>query len=141
MEHNEFNTQYGADSREPLPTMDFTEHPPVFEQASYADPAQQAEVEEVVSGAFSKGLASVIMAWFPFVSILAIIFGIISKRQVKKANDLAARYGISAGGRNIAAKVMSTIGIIAGSVMTGFWVLYGVIIAFYALMMIAIMEM
>ena len=138
MEHNEFNTQYGADNREPLPTMNFSEQPPVFAQASYVDPAQQAEVDEVVSGAFSKGLASVIMAWFPVASILAIVFGIISKRRVNQADALSAKYGISAGGRNIAAKVMSIIGIIAGSVMTGFWAFYGVFIVLYALLIFSL---
>ena len=82
------------------------------------------KVQELVDSAFGKGLASTIMAWFPIASIIAIFIAAASKRASKEAVRLATALGIEVGGKNIAAKILNTIGLISGIVMTCFWGLY-----------------
>lgn len=135
MEQNNYNPQSAPQQRDPLPTFPpqpqynpdpnggYGEQPPVYGQApqpSYEIP----EVTDCVNSAFGKGLAAVIMAGFPIVSILAIIFGSMALKLVNKANNIAAYYRVSAGGKNIAAKVLAKIGKIVGIVMTCFYGLY-----------------
>ena len=94
------------------------------------------KVQELVDGAFGKGLASTIMAWFPITSIIAIFLAAASKKASKEALRLATALGIEAGGKNIAAKILNTVGLISGIVMTCFWGLY---ILIFAIAMIGIM--
>ena len=79
---------------------------------------------ECADAAFGKTLASVIMAWWPVTSIIAIILGAIGLKNVNKAEEIATNYGVSAGGKKVAAKIMGKIGLIGGIVMTAFWVTY-----------------
>ena len=83
-----------------------------------------AQVEGLVKSAFSKGLASVIMAEMPVASIIAIFMGNKALKLADSANALAAQYGISAGGKCVAAKVLGEIGKIVGIVMTILWPFY-----------------
>ena len=133
MEQNNYNPQGTPQQREPLPTFppqpqynsqpydSYSNQPPVYDRAPQPVPP---EVTACVDSAFGKGLAAVIMASFPIVSILAIIFGSMALKLVNKANNIAAYYRVSAGGKNIAAKVLGKIGKILGIVMTCFYGLY-----------------
>lgn len=114
--------------REPLPTLDFSAQPPVFAQTVEPQKESNSEVEECAGSAFGKSLAAAIMAWFPICSIIAIILGSGGLKRVKRANELAAHYGVSAGGKNVAAKILGMVGKIAGIVMTVIYSLYFVII-------------
>lgn len=110
-----------SEAREPLPAWDMPAYTPTYTDTR---PKSNPQVEACVDSAFSKSLAATIMAWFPFCSIVGIILGCVGSTLVKKANDLAAIYGISAGGKNVAAKVLAMVGKIAGIAMTAFWAFY-----------------
>ena len=121
MDQNYFTPQETPQQREPLPTF------PPQPQYNYSQPVQTPVVPELkscVESAFSKALASVIMAGFPIASILSIIFGSLALKNVKKAEDIANYYRVSSGGKKIAAKIMGKIGKITGIVMTCFYSLY-----------------
>ena len=68
--------------------------------------------------AFGKALASVILSDIPLGSIIAIILAAVAKGGAKKAEGLASSYGLPAGGKVTAAKILSTIGLILGIVCT-----------------------
>ncbi len=123
--------QYGypQQNTQPYPNMNYPNQPPMYTQAPQTAPVTNPEIQACVESAFNKSLASTIMAWFPICSILAIIFGSIGLKQVKRAEQMAAYYGVSAGGKNIAAKVMGKIGKIAGIVLTAFYGLYFLLFA------------
>ena len=66
-------------------------------------------------------------------SIVSVVLGCVALRQAKKADELAVAYGMRAGGKNIAAKVLGQIGKIIGIGIISifaFTVLIGVIIPF-----------
>ena len=88
----------------------------------------EAMARECADSAFGKTLASVIMAWWAVTSIIAIIFGAIGIKNVNKAEELETNYGVSAGGKKVAAKIMGKIGLIGGIVMTAFWSIYFLIL-------------
>ena len=127
MEQNNYE-QYtaGNEQREPLPTMDYPGYTPVVEQPR---PQNYSQVTESANSAFGKGLAATIMAEFPVTSLIAIFMGAAGLKKVKQTNEMAAYYGIKAPGKNIAAKVLSMIGLITGIAMTAFWSLYFFIFA------------
>ena len=109
MEQNNYE-QYtaGNEQREPLPTMDYPGYTPVVEQPR---PQNYSQVTESANSAFGKGLAATIMAEFPVASLIAIFMGAAGLKKVKQTNEMAAYYGIKAPGKNIAAKVLSMIGL------------------------------
>ena len=113
-----------ASGREPLPTFDFSVQQPAFVQD--ADPSSdcQREIDSLSGPAFGQALASVILAWYPIGSLIALILGSSALKKVRRANELAERYGVSAGGKIIAAKIMGKIGKISGIVLTIFYSLY-----------------
>ena len=82
------------------------------------------KVQELVDSAFNKGLAATIMAWFPVTSIIAIFLAAASKRASKEAVRLATALGIEVGGKNIAAKVLNTVGLALSIFWTVFWGFY-----------------
>lgn len=126
---NSFTQQNATTAdREPLPTLDFSAQPPVFAKTSEPRSESNPEVDACAGSAFGKSLAAAIMAWFPICSIIAIILGSGGLKMVKRANELAAHYGVSAGGKNIAAKILGMIGKIAGIVMTVIYSIYFVVI-------------
>ncbi len=99
---------------------------PVYQQPMYqqsVSPVSQ-EIEEKAGSAFGKGLAATIMAWFPITSIIAIILGSIGLKLANANNEHASRLGVSAGGKNVAAKILGIVGLVSGIVMTIFWVVY-----------------
>ena len=89
--------------------------PPPYTPRVANDPAVDAYVES----AFSKTLASAIMA-----SIIAIIFGNTGLQLSEQARAMAAQRGVKISGKNIAAKVLGMVGKIGGIVMTSFWGIY-----------------
>ena len=89
----------------------------------------EAEVKSLANSAFGKCLAAVILAWWPIGSVIAIILGAIGLKAAKKATALAEANNVSAGGKNIAAKITGKIGLIGGIVMTVFWFFYILIFA------------
>ncbi len=121
---NQAQGNSNASGREPLPTFDFSVQQPVYNQTVEASSDCQREIDSLSGPAFGKALASVIMSWYPVTSIIGLILASSALKKVKKANALAERCGISAGGKIIAAKIMGTIGKISGIVMTVFWSLY-----------------
>ena len=131
MEQNNYE-QYtaGNEQREPLPTMDYPGYTPVVEQPR---PQNYSQVTESANSAFGKGLAATIMAEFPVTSVVSIFLGAAGLKKVKQTDEMAAYYGIKAPGKNIAAKVLSMIGLIAGIAMTAFWSFYFFIIVMVVL--------
>ena len=137
MEQNNF---YGQDlnngveeNNDVLPTYDFSAEAPAFEQVYVEETAGNPEVEAGVNSAFGMALASVIMANFPLVSLVGVILGALALKGVKKVDNLAASYGVEAGGKRTAAKIMGMIGTIYGGVLTAF---YGLYFGFYGCMIL-----
>lgn len=135
--------QNNMNNREPLPTYGQPQYQqaPQYQQPygqpqyQYAQPqapvqAQQNHpaIAECADSAFGKGLAATIMAWFPIVSIVAIAMGSSGLNLVEQAQVIAAQYGVEAGGKATAAKILSKIGKIGGIVMTIFWAFYFILI-------------
>lgn len=123
MEQNNF---YGQDfnngTQDGLPTYDFGNQPPVFEQEYKEEKTSDPVVEECANSAFVKALVSVIVV--NFVSLVGVILGVLALKGVKKTDELAAAYGVEAGGKRTAAKIMGMIGTIYGAVLTVFYSLY-----------------
>ena len=106
---------------------------PVYQQPVYQQPVAPAPTSVPAAAAcadeaFGKGLAATIMAWFPITSIIAIAMGGKGLGLLEQAEAIAAQYGVSAGGKAIAAKILSKIGKIGGIAMTIFWGVYFFII-------------
>ena len=122
------NPQYAG--RDPLPNMQYPTGAPVYQQAptQQKNPALEAQLASYADAAFGKCLAACIMAWFPVTSIIAIVMGSNGLGIVQQAYDLAVRNGVSAGGKNIAAKILGKVGKIGGIAMTIFWSFYMLII-------------
>ncbi len=140
MEQNNFYGQdFDKESQESLPTYDFTEQAPVYEQSYETESTSNPEVEASANGAFVKALISVIAANFPIASIVSIILGVLALKGVKKTDALAAAYGVEAGGKRTAAKIMGLIGTIYSSVMTAFYALYFGIYGIYACVIVRAM--
>lgn len=98
--------------------------PPVY---GY-NPVPNADIEANVNSAFGKGLAAAILAEFPIGSIIAIAMGSSAANMAEQANMMAASRGTSAGGKNVAARVLGLVGKFAGIGFTIFWGIYFLII-------------
>lgn len=96
---------------------------PYAQQEPYPG-ANAHKIEAGADSAFGKSLASVIMAWFPICSFIAIFLAAAGLRCSSATSDLAARLGMSAGGKNVAARIMGTIGLISSIIMSVFWIFY-----------------
>ena len=125
--------------RAPLPTIEYPAATPAYQQApnQYTKAALDAQLASYADAAFPKCLASVIMAEFPVASIIAIIMGAKGLGIVDQAYQLAIRNGVSAGGKNIASKVLGKIGKILGIVMTIFWAFFFFIYFIYFIILFA----
>ena len=108
------------------------QYAPVNVQAPVVVPSVDQMVAEMSKQAFNKALASAIMSNFPIASIIAIVQGNQALNQVKRIKELAEPYGIFAGGKYIAARVLALIGKFSGIAMTIFWALYLFLIIIYA---------
>ena len=95
-------------------------------------PSVDQMVAEMSNSAFNKALASAIMSNFPIASIIAIVQGNQALNQLKRIKELAEPYGIFAGGKYIAARVLALVGKFSGIAMTIFWALYLFWIILYA---------
>lgn len=120
----ENNYEQNNPQREPLPNYGYVPQAPVMEQNYQQNRAAEAYVKPIVDSAFAKSLAATIMSQFPVVSIVAIFMGSSGLELVRQAEQMAAQYGISAGGKCTAAKVLGKVGKFAGIGYTIFWVLY-----------------
>lgn len=114
----------------------YTYQPPVEQYAPVNTqtpvvPSVDQMVAEMSNSAFNKALASAIMSNFPITSIIAIVMGSQALGQVKRIKELAEPYGIFAGGKYIAARVLALIGKFSGIFMTVFWALYFFLIIIY----------
>lgn len=112
-----------------------------YDQPTAPNDLQQhvkAEVASNADSAFGKSLAAVILANFPICSIIAIIMGSLGLKAANTTRELADRYGISAGGKCTAAKIMGLIGMIYGIVNTA---AYTLLIVFYFLYFILLLSM
>ncbi len=99
-----------------------------MEQNLNSQAQEKFKIEDLVDGAFGKGLAATIMAWFPIASIVAIGLAAASKSALSEAKELGRNFNIELGGKSIAAKVLNTVGLVSGIVMTAFWGLYFLLI-------------
>ena len=96
-------------------------------------------IEPLANKAFTKGLISAILSEIPAASIASIVLGAGAQSAAAEAEQIAARYGISAGGKCKAGKILGTIGKIVGIVSTIFWALYFIIYFFYFLALMGMM--
>ncbi len=99
-----------------------------YQQNQQIDGSSIPAIATLVDGAFARNLAATIMGWFPIASIIAIVLSFKGLNMVKEANALAANYGVEAGGKNVAAKVLGIIGKIVGIVYTCIWGIYFIIL-------------
>lgn len=109
------NNQYQSPSEQ---------YAPVNVQEPTVVPSVDQMVEELSNKAFKKGLLSAIFSLWPILSIVAIVLGCQSLKLVKKAKELAEPYGIFAGGKYIAARVLALVGKFTGILMTVVWGIY-----------------
>lgn len=131
-----YNPAPAAQPYQPQPQAPAYPYPPQpqapaypYQQPQYPyQPKPRAEdipgLNQLVNSAFSKGLASTIMAELPIASIIAIIMGSKAKKLVNEADRLAAKYGIKAPGKRTAAKILGNVGFGLGIGMTVFWTIY-----------------
>lgn len=96
-----------------------------------APPETAVSLEKEADEAFSKSLAAAIMAQFPIASIIAIIFAVKGRNLVNALFNKAEALGVSAGGKGIAAKILSIAGLISSIVNTALYALLGVIFFIY----------
>lgn len=90
----------------------------------YQGGGSESKLQELVNSAFTKGLVAAILMEVPFASIVSIFLGIAAGKTVKKADELASRLGTKAGGKRLAAKILSKVGLFGGIAMSVFWVCY-----------------
>lgn len=106
----------------------FGQNPYGYQQPYQGYPQTRPEnvpgLKSLADSAFAKGLASAIMSPWPITSIIAIIMGAMSKRQVAEADHLAAQYGTKAPGKRTAAKILGSVGFGVGIGFTVFWTFY-----------------
>ena len=109
-----------------------TDPPAVYDDPAYGNPgydpngyAQQAIPQPIINSIFTWGLLGTIFAFQ--IPILGIIFSIISR---KKSNECLGVYGYLSG-KAKAGRILSTVGLIGGIVMT-------VLLTLYVLFIIAI---
>lgn len=143
MEQNNFNYQNNT-YQESYSNMDYSAQQSAYTQTTEPSPKVIPEIEECVNAAFGKALASAILGFFvglPIGTIVGIFLGNSALKKVKEANEMAAYYGVSAGGKAIAAKVLGMVGKISGIAMTVFWAGYFVFICVYIFFIIGISMM
>lgn len=104
---------------------------PAYRQSS---PSAESVVASYAEQAFSKGLAAAIMCQFPIASFVAIGFGHKAVKLADQAKTMAQTYGISAGGKANAAKILGMVGKIAGIVYSVSW---GIGILYYVIYFVA----
>lgn len=146
--NNNYDNQnnYGDQGRDPLPQYNgyqtpngnyYNQEPNAYynyQQVPQVNPAYQAEVDDCVNSAFSKGLAAAIMSEFPIASIIAIFMGAAGGSSAKRAAELGELYGIKVSGKNVAGRILSKVGMIVGIVFSAFWALYFFLIVFAFMM-------
>ena len=81
-------------------------------------------VESLASSAFGKGLAGTIIAHVPIASIVSIFLSASALSKSKKASEIGNQYGFKAPGKNIAARVLSIIGLAQSIFFTFLWSIY-----------------
>ena len=136
-----YNYSNANTNKDPLPQSDYYVQSPVFTPTEDPRKKTNPEVQECAESAFGKGIAAIILAWFPVASIFAIFFGISGQKMAKKAIRLAAQYDVSPGGKVKGAKILSLLGLAFGIITTMEW-LAGVCVAlFWVLVDVGILYM
>lgn len=102
-----------------------------YELTAFQDETTDAQLHTLVDNAFSKSLGSVIMAQFPIASIIAIFSGKKASKMVAQIDELAAQTGKNPGGKRMAAKIMSLVGLISGIYYTAFYATFGTLYLSY----------
>ena len=99
-----------------------------------------SRVSVLVEQAFSKSLASTIMAGFPVASIIAIFTGIKGLKLANAAGKLAAEHGLQAGAKNIVARALAINGIASGAYCTLIYLTFALIyVAYFAIYLLVIL--
>ena len=106
-------------------------------QSASAFPPAPAAVDEFTHKdqsvtAMIFGIVSALLAWFPTLSIAAIVFGALAVRRSRQNKRFALERAIPENGMNVAAYATGLVGIIAGSVMTFIYLLVLIGIVLFA---------
>lgn len=102
---------------------------------------ESAQLQQLLDQAFSKALASAIMAEFPVASIISIFMSKQASKLVTKIDTITNQAGKNPGGKRIAAKVLSKVGFIAGIINTIGWAIVGLyLVAYFALLFFLILS-
>ena len=126
-QNNNFNPNpenpynYGNTQSQTPPVCDYTQQP-VPEQNVRKEPSRGEAIKSMVFG-----IIAAYFAWFPFMSVIGIIFGAIAKN---KGTKIIFDSPASAATRNFAkaGRITGKVGFIAGIIMTIFWSLYFILI-------------
>ena len=132
-QNNNFNPNpenpynYGNSQPQTPPVSDYTQQP-VPEQNVRKEPSRGEAIKSMVFG-----IIAAYFAWFPFTSVLGIIFGSIAK---KNGTAIIFASPASTATRNFAkaGRITGKVGLIGGIIVTDFWALY-----FFLLILIAIL--
>ncbi len=112
-----------------------------YELVSENEETSETQLKSLVDKAFSKALASTIMAEFPVASIISIFMGRQASKLVAQIDEFANQTGKNPGGKRIAAKILSKVGFIAGIVNTIAWAIVGLyLIIYFAVLFILILS-
>jgi len=79
-----------------------------------AVPEEREVTEKEKNSVFGKGIAAVILAGYPIISIAAIILGVITNRQY----IAICKTGVPVGGRLKTGGILSRVGLVVGIIMT-----------------------
>ena len=106
------------------------QYAPVDMQAPTVVPSVDQMVAEMSNSAFIKAVLAAIFCAWPITSIVGIVLGSQALNQVNRIKELAEPYGIFAGGKYIAARVLALVGKFTGIAMTVIWGIYFFVITF-----------
>lgn len=106
-------------------------------QATFAKPPAPANADEFTHKdqsvtAMIFGIVSALLAWFPTLSIAAIVFGALAIKRSRRNKYFALDRAIPENGMNTAGYATGLVGVIAGSVMTFLYLLVLIAIVLFA---------
>ncbi len=106
-------------------------------QSEFTQPPAPAAVDEFTHKdqsvtAMIFGIVSALLAWFPTLSIAAIVFGALAVKRSRRNKCFALERAIPENGMNVAGYATGLVGVIAGSVMTLLYLLALIAIVLFA---------
>lgn len=106
-------------------------------QSASAQPPAPAAVDEFTHKdqsvtAMIFGIVSALLAWFPTLSIAAIVFGALAIKRSRTNKRFALERAMPENGMNVAGYATGLVGVIAGSVMTFLYLLVLIAIVLFA---------